>query len=46
MQQWIWTAPMVGVLAILLVWLGSVAAWEPQKPVELVIRLALAVVRM
>ena len=37
MQQWIWTAPMVGVLAILLVWLGSVAAWEPQKPVELVI---------
>jgi putative tricarboxylic transport membrane protein len=37
MKQWIWTAPMVGTLAILLVWLGSVAAWEPQKPVELVI---------
>ena len=37
MQQRIWTAPIVGVLAILLVWLGNVAAWEPQKPVELVI---------
>jgi tripartite-type tricarboxylate transporter receptor subunit TctC len=37
MKQWSWTASMVGVLAILLVWLGSVAAWEPQKPVELVI---------
>ena len=37
MQQWSWTASMGGVLAILLVWWGSVAAWEPQKPVELVI---------
>ena len=37
MKQWSWMASMVGVLAILLVWLGSVAAWEPQKPVELVI---------
>src|SRR2546423_13415241 len=37
MQQWNWTAPMVGTLAIQLIWLGSVAAWEPQKPVELVI---------
>jgi putative tricarboxylic transport membrane protein len=37
MQQWGWTASMGGVLAILLVWLGSVAAWEPQKPVELII---------
>src|SRR5499427_1928739 len=37
MKQWFGTALMVSVLAILLVWLGSVAAWEPQKPVELVI---------
>ena len=37
MKQWSWMASIVGVLAILLVWLGSVAAWEPQKPVELVI---------
>jgi hypothetical protein len=33
MKQWSWLASMVGVLAILLVWLGSVVAWEPQKPV-------------
>src|SRR5215475_13893575 len=37
MKQWSWTASMVGVLAILLVWLGSAVAWEPQKPVELII---------
>src|SRR5215468_2666705 len=37
MKQWFGTTLMVSVLAILLVWLGSVAAWEPQKPVELVI---------
>src|SRR5215472_10163678 len=37
MKQWSWMALMVSILAILLVWLGSVAAWEPQKPVELVI---------
>src|SRR5438874_12800086 len=37
MKQWSWTASVIGVLAIQLIWLGSVAAWEPQKPVELVI---------
>jgi tripartite-type tricarboxylate transporter receptor subunit TctC len=37
MKQRFGTALMVSVLAMLLVWLGSVAAWEPQKPVELVI---------
>ena len=37
MKQWFGTALMVSVPTILLVWLGSVAAWEPQKPVELVI---------
>src|ERR1700746_3458726 len=35
MKPWIWTAQLVSALAILLVWLGSVVAWEPQKPVEL-----------
>ena len=37
MKQRFGTALMVSVLAMLPVWLGSVAAWEPQKPVELVI---------
>jgi tripartite-type tricarboxylate transporter receptor subunit TctC len=37
MKRGIWMAWMLGTLAILLAWLGSVAAWEPQKPVEFVI---------
>jgi tripartite-type tricarboxylate transporter receptor subunit TctC len=37
MQSWLWTTPMVKVVALLLVWRGGMAAWEPQKPVELVI---------
>ena len=37
MKLRVWIAWMLGVLAIPLAWLGSVAAWEPQKPVEFVI---------
>jgi len=37
MKRSIWLIWILGALAILLAWLGSVAAWEPQKPVEFVI---------
>ena len=37
MKRSIWLIWVLGTLAILLAWLGSVAAWEPQKPVEFVI---------
>ena len=37
MKRGVWTAWMLGILAILLSLLGSVAAWEPHKPVEFVI---------
>ena len=37
MKLRVWMAWRLGVLAILLTWPGSVAAWEPQKPVEFVI---------
>jgi putative tricarboxylic transport membrane protein len=37
MKRGIWLAWMLGALAIPLAWLGSVAAWEPHKPVEFVI---------
>lgn len=37
MKRGTWMAWILGALTISLVWPGSVAAWEPQKPVECVI---------